>query len=175
VPPSISVRLKRAPDLDAGSSPAWRVLCRYHNCRGEFGVAIWYGEEPGWFIQLHPGFTEFQADHWRMSRHATRSERQMPRRPKRLFNHPHDGFPVARDRDGQLVVKEDPRHFEPIEHEDVTWKDEQGRIGSTLHPVAMLPGLPLTIICPRCHAPSRASAEQLVSTGGLPAVDLIAS
>ena len=148
--PNINVRLKRAPDCDFFGSPAWRLLCRHANCRGELGYAHDHGAELGWFVNLWAGFIESAPGVWRLGRHAAKSVREAPRRPKRF---PFDIAPFM----------------------DITYREPDGHIVSSYRTIPLYPEFPQMILCPRCHAPSRLSVEQLVEIGGKPAADLIAS
>jgi hypothetical protein len=95
---------------------------------------------------MRPGFIEYEPECWRMGSHAAKSRRQAPRRPKRFSLEPGIVAPEPWERDTAI-----------------TSRDERGRVRSASHPVSLEQGVPLTLICPVCRAPSRVSLEAVMT------------
>lgn len=166
----------------AGWSPMGRALCGYIRCREELAVVTLVRMRPGaqataWSAALAAGYRQYAPGQWALGRHAQRSRRHAPRRPRftgLASAQPAPGYV----RDGVFTVR-GPAHQPDMPLQ--TAYDSQGRLASAAQELPLALTDTLTMTCARCgrvslltvpplrnalvEAPSEAASSDLSARG----------
>lgn len=147
----------------AGWSWTYRALCSHPRCREQLAVVTLVRMGPGaqmtsWSAALAAGYRQYAPGQWALGRHAQRSRRHAPRRPRLTTlssAQPAPGYV----RDGEFLVH-GPAHQPdtPLQ----TAYDSQGRRDSAPQELALALTDRLTMTCARCGRVSLLTALLLM-------------
>lgn len=158
------VKLSGSRELQgAGWSPTGRALCGHLRCREQVAVVTLVRMGPGaqftsWSASLAAGYRQSAPGQWALGRHAQRSRRHAPRRP-RFTTLSSAQLAPGYVRDGVFLVR-GPAHqpYMPLQNA----YDPQGRRASASQELPLALTDTLTMTCARCGRVSLLTALPLI-------------